>query len=179
MSYYADDVIYFSDNGLYTPSGNTPVYHISAAIGTFAQSRKNADSKSAAVYSVNGSPTSDDPNFGIAITGIVDEDGFTVPTRVDTDKNYEKPEITDGSNTRPSAETIVLTVTASGLTVGTSYNMYQYNQMTNVPSSQFNGNAGQAFASWSFTATGSTYVQSATIQSNQYAIFRTVPASAP
>jgi hypothetical protein len=177
--YYADDVIYFSDNGLYTPDGTDPIYYISAAIGDFAQSRHDADKSSAAVYSVNGDPTTADPNYGIALTGIVDIHNDCLPTRIDTNKNYESPEIVDGSNTRPTPMPMVLTVTVSGLTAGTAYNVYQYNSLANVPSSQFNSNSANAFAATAFTATEATYSFTVDIVSSDFAIFRTVLASAP
>ena len=218
-SYYADDVIYFSDNGhtthsahslraeartptrpasgltlrallvllcvfllqgLYTPvDPNVSVFECSAIVGQFAQSRKNADSKTAAVYSINGAPTSADPNFGIALTGIVDEHNDCMPLRVVTSTNQEQPEIVDGSNTRPAASPLTLTVIVSGLTVGTSYNLYQYNTMSNVPSSQFNANAGNAFAHWTFTASGASHQQTVDVMTSDLAVFRAVAASAP
>lgn len=179
-SYYADDVIYFSDNGLYTPvDPSVSIFECSAVVGQFAQSRKNADAKTAAVYSVNGNPTKSDPNFGIALTGIVDEHDDCLPLRVLTSTNQELPEIVDGSNTRPKAAPLTLTVIVSGLTSGTSYNLYQYNTMANVPSSKFNANAANAFAHWSFTAQGDTHQQTVDIMTSDLAVFRTVAAGAP
>jgi hypothetical protein len=179
LSYYDDDVIYFSDNGLYTPDGKDPVYKMSYTVQQFGNSRKAADTSSAPVYSLNSAPTVDDPNFGIAITGVVDEESNCLPTRVDTNVNYESPEIQDKSNIRPTPMALVLTVTASGLTVGQSYNMYQYNDFDSVPSSQFNANSGNAAEKYTFTANATTYEQVVNIQSDQITVFRTVSTSAP
>lgn len=173
------DDLKIMNQGLYTPSGNTPIYYMSFTLSSFANSRKAADKSSAGVYSVNGAPDSNDPNFGIAITGIVDENSNCLPTRVDSNLNYESPEIVDGSNVRPAPETLILTVTASGLTVGTSYNMYQYADFSDVPSTQFNANSGNAASTFTFTATETTYKKTVTIQSNQIAAFRTVATTAP
>lgn len=179
-SYYDDDVIYFTDNGLYTPDGNTPIYSFSYPLSTFMNSRSNADSSNAPVYSMNAAPTLNDPNYAIALTGIMDDDGTTMEVYMDTDKNYEEPEIVDGSNTRPSAMSLTLTVTVTGLTSGTEYNLYQYSHFQNVPTSSFNANAGQADASTTFTASGTTYTKTITgWQSDERVIFRCVPASAP
>jgi len=179
LSYYSDDVIYFSDNGLYTPDGTDPVYDMSFTLSAFAQSRKNCDKSSAGVYCINGSPTKNDPNFGIAVTGLQDKNGDCLPTRVDADKNYESPEIKDGSNTRPSTQPMVLTVTVSSLTIGTSYNLYQYNDFSKVPTSKFNSGSSGATNTYAFTATATTYQQVVNIKSSDLAIFRAVAASAP
>lgn len=85
------------------PDGTDPIYSISATIGDFAQSRHDADKSSAAVYSVNGAPTADHPNYGIAITGIVDIHSDCLPTRIDTNKNYESPEVSS-RHPRPPIE---------------------------------------------------------------------------
>ena len=70
---------------------------------------------------------------GIALTGIVDRSHETVPVRVATSVNYEKPHIGHHSNTRPQPMPLTLTVTVSGLKAGTAYNLYRYNSMGSVP----------------------------------------------
>jgi hypothetical protein len=178
-SYYADDVIYFSDNGLYTPDNpDVSVFTMSYPIGTFAQTRKNANSKTGGVYSVNGAPTKADPNFGIAITGIVDEHNDCLPIALTSNVNYESPEIKEGSNTRPTPMSMQITATVSGLTSGQAYNLYQYNNFDVVPSTGFNGHASSAIAKTPFTATGSTFSKTVTVMTNEYAIFRAVLQSA-
>jgi hypothetical protein len=87
---------------------------------------------------------------------------------------------------------MTLQVTVSGLTPGTAYNLYEYDFPTlsgadtgvgaalNVPTQNFNANAGMASAVTKFTATGSTYISAPIRQSSdQIAVFRAVAGSAP
>jgi hypothetical protein len=116
--------------------------------------------------------------------------------------NYENPYIGGpiGScnlgqcvrNTQPAAMLMSLQATVSGLTPGTTYNLYEYDFPTlsgadtgtaaalKVPTQNFNANAGMASSVTRFTATGSSYL-SAPIQmsSAQIVVFRAVAASAP
>lgn len=175
-TYYASDVITFSDNGLWTGTSNgQPQYVFSYPFGTFEASRRTANAKTGSVYSV----TNDNANYGVAITGIVDQSRETVPVRLATSVNYESPEIKNGSNTRPASMPLTLTVSVSGLTPGTAYNLYRYNAMASVPNSAFNANAASAYEKWSFVATGTSYVTTENIQSSDEAIYRAVPGSAP
>lgn len=73
---------------------------------------------------------------------------------------------------------MVLTVTISGLTVGRSYNIYQYNAMSSVPNSQFNANAANALATTTFTASDLTHSFTVDIVSSDFAVFRTVLTTA-
>lgn len=177
--YYDTDIIYFSDNGLYTPDGINSIYNMSYILHEFQLSRHEADKSSAGVYSVNNAPTSNDPNYGIAILGIKDDNSVCLPTRVYTNVNYEKPEIVDGSDTQPASEALILTVVVTGLTAGNTYNIYQYNDVTQIPTNSFNANSGNAYQQYTIQATDTSYSMTVNILSNQIAIFRTVPSTAP
>ena len=109
-SYYSDDILTFSDNGLWGNPSNPP-YIFSYPIGSFQATRKEANSKTGAIYSV----TNDASNYGIAVTGVMDTDHDTLPVRVATNVNDEVPAIVDGSNTRPAPMPLTLTITVSGL----------------------------------------------------------------
>ena len=175
-TYYSDDRITLEDHGVWTgTSSGVPPYFFQYALGSFQQTRRGANAVTAEVYSLkNGG------NYGIAITGIVDTDKKTVPVRLTTSQNYESPEIRDGSTTRPAASALTLTISLSGLTPGVPYNLYRYNAVGNIPTASFNANAARAAQKWSVRiSSGSTYVQTLTIQSNETAAFRAVPASAP
>jgi hypothetical protein len=175
-TYYSTNVITFNDNGLWTgtPSGQ-PQYVFSYPFGSFEATRKQANAENGNIYSVS----SDGSNYGIAITGVIDQDHETVPVSVATNLNYEKPAIKNGSNARPSPEPLTLTVTVSGLHSGTTYNLYRYNAMADVPNTAFNANASQAYEKWTIAATASTYTMTENIESSDEAIYRAVPASAP
>ena len=86
----------------------------------------------------------------------------------------------NGSNTRPAAKPVTLTVTVSNLTPGTTYTLYRYNTMANVPDSNINANAAKAAQKWTITIpSGSTYTMTQTINSNETAVYRAVPVGAP
>ncbi len=173
--YYADDVLTFNDGGLWTGTNGQPQNSFSYPFGTFATTRQRANSRTGAVYSLkNGA------DYGIAITGIIDLNRDTVPVRLTTSVNAETPTMVDGSNTRPAPKPVTLTITVSSLKPGTTYNLYRYSSMANVPDSTFNANAAKAAQKWTITIpSGSTYTMTQTINSNEIAVYRAVPAGAP
>ena len=174
-TYYADDTLTFNDNGLWTgtPTGQ-PQNTFSYPFGTFATTRQKANAKTGPVYSLkNGA------DYGIAITGIIDLNRETVPVRLTTSLNAETPGIVNGSNIRPAAKPITLTITISNMKPGTTYNLYRYNTMANVPDSNINANAAKAAQRWTITIkTGSTHTMTQTIMSNEIAVYRAVPVGA-
>ena len=145
-SYYGDDQIYFSDNGLWGSDTNPP-YHFTEGFDAFQATRQQANAKSAPVYSLNNDGT----NYGIAITGIIDLNGDTLPVRLETNVNYEKPEIKDKSNTRPTPIPLFLKITISNLEPGIPYKLYRYNDLASVPNSNFNSQP--AYQSWDIQMT--------------------------
>ena len=174
-TYYADDVLTFNDGGLWTGTNGQPQNSFSYSFGTFATTRQRANSRTGAVYSLKSGA-----DYGIAITGIIDLNRDTVPVRLTTSVNAETPTMVDGSNTRPAAKPVTLTITVSGLKPGTTYNLYRYSSMANVPDSTFNANAAKAAQKWTITIpSGSTYTMTQTINSNEIAVYRAVPAGAP
>lgn len=174
-SYYADDVIYFSDNGLWTPKGNVPIYLFDYAFGIFQQDRNQANAASASVYSLSTQGS----GFGIAITGVTDPNGETLPVSLKTSINYE-PAIQNGATSRPAPIPVTLTITLSNLEPGVSYKLYRYSQFGSVPDANFNASASQAQESWDVEiSSGTTYEMTEQIQSDEMAIYRAVRASAP
>jgi hypothetical protein len=174
-TYYTDDILTFNDNGLWTGANGQPQNTFSYTFGTFATTRQKANAKTAAVYSLkNGA------DYGIAITGIIDLSHETVPVRLTTSVNAERPVMVDGSNTRPAAKPVTLTITVSSLRPGTTYNLYRYNSMAAVPDSKINANAAKAAQRWAITIPfGSTYTMTQTINSSEIAVYRAVPVGAP
>lgn len=174
VAYYSDDVITFNDNGLWTGGGGVPQNAFSYAFGTFATTRRGANAKTGPVYSL-----SNGRDYGIAITGVIDLSHETVPVRLTTSTNAETPAIVDGSNTRPAAKPVTLTITVSGLKPGAKYTLYRYNSMSAVPDSNINANAAKATQKWTITATATTYTMTQTISSNEIAVYRAVAVGAP
>ena len=172
-TYYPTDVLTFNDNGLWTGGGQQNTF--SYPFASFQATRRQANAKTGHVYSLPDAVAND----GIALTGIADHDQETVPVRVATSLNYERPHIGHHSNTRPKPMALTLTVTVAGLQTGTAYNLYRYNSMSSVPNTAFNQHKSVASQSWAFTATGATHILTQLIQSNNQVIYRAVPASAP
>lgn len=173
--YYADDVIYFSDNGLWGDSVYPP-YIFSYPFAVFQANRKQANAKNGSIYSLSNSGS----NYGIAITGIIDLNGDTFPIRVDTNLNDEKPEIQNGTNIPPEPTPLTLTITLSNLEPHILYNLYRYDDLELVPDSDFNAHASQAYEKWQIQiGSGSTFVMTQQIQSDEIAVYRAVKATAP
>ncbi|OPA84019.1 hypothetical protein BFW87_29415 [Pseudomonas fluorescens] len=172
--YYADDVLTLSDNGLWSPDG-APVYRYNFPFGEFQADRREANAPARSVYSLPRGK-----QFGVAITGIIDHDGETLPVRLWTDINAEEPAMAQHANKRPTAAPLKLTVTLSGLKPNIAYTLYRYDNFTAVPDAAFNANASRATRQWKITIkTGSTYTLKETIRSDEVAVYRAVPDSAP
>lgn len=172
--YHPYDVIYFSDNGLWTDP--FPSYLFQYPFTPFQASRREANRKNGNIYSLakNGE------NYGIAIKGVIDLDGDTLPVSLSTNVNSELPTIVEGSNTPPSPTPVQLTITISGLKPNTRYNLYRYDDFDLVPTSHFNAHAGNAVESWVLEITsGSTYTMAEEILSDAIAAYRCVRGDAP
>lgn len=174
-SYYGDDVVTLSDNGLWSPDGK-PEYIFNFPFASSQATRKEANSKAHPVYSIPRGVR----NYGVAIKGILDRDGQTLPVRLSTNVNYEKPAMREGENKRPKPQNLILTVKVSGLKPGTSYKLYRYDNFKAVPNSSFNANAPKASKSWDLKIEkGSSFTVKEKISSNDIAVYRAVPATAP
>ena len=174
-TYFTADLFTFSDNGLWSPTG-VPAYFYQYPAGTFQASRTAANSQSGPIYSLAKRGN----NYGIAITGIIDRDGKALPVRVATSSNFEMPAMQEGSNKRPAPQTLTLTVTVSGLQPSLTYNLYRYNNFQSVPNTGFNANASKASKKWQVSInSGSTYSVTENISSDEIAVYRAVPTTAP
>ncbi len=174
-NYYGNDVITFSDNGLWTSSSGVQ-YFFSYGMDDFQADRKEANAVGGAIYSLSNSGS----NYGIAIAGVIDLNGDTLPVRVETNFNYEWPEIKDHSNKRPAAMPLELTINVFGLEPNVVYNLYRYSDLESVPTSHFNAHASQAFERWQFQiSSGSNYAMVQQINTDEMAIYRCVRESAP
>lgn len=171
--YYPDDVIVFSDNGLYTPQN----YYYPLEIGAALHDRQAANAVTGDVYSLPADPVT---KYGIAITGVMDLHHETLPVRVDTNLDYEFPEIRDNAGARPAPSLLTLTITVSNLTPGVVYNLYRYNQESDVPIEDFNANSKKAgILPWKVIKISSGTTWSMTLKnfkSSNKAFFRVVKA---
>jgi hypothetical protein len=173
-AYYTDDELKFSDNGLWTGTpGTKPQYVFDYPFGTFQATRQEANTPTGNVYSLADTVR----NYGIAITGVADPDHQTVPVRVASSVNDETPQIGHQSNTRPAPMPLTLTVTVSGLQPGTSYDLYRYDDVSKVPTSAFIQHATDASWKTQFTATGTSYTLTQSVESSDQVVYRAVPAT--
>jgi len=115
--------------------------------------------------------------YGIAHKGIIDQNGETHPIAITTDNRYENPQIKEGSEMRPVAGEIQLTVTVSKLQPGVQYNLYKYNDETMVPSSEFNANSMGAVSVLQITSFSDHYTFTETIKSIEKVFYRCVAAN--
>ncbi|MGA7384252.1 MAG: hypothetical protein WBW81_06055 [Methylocella sp.] len=153
-------------------------------------------------------------NYGFSVSGAIDNSSELMPIQLSIPSatytngvsnpldpvagwQYENSMIgtsllgTSCTNTPPQYWMVPLTLqpTVSGLTLGTTYNLYEYDfsgivgtgsaAALAVPTANFNQNASMATYVTQFTATGPTYSKTITRTSNQIIVFRAVPANAP
>ena len=173
---YGDDVLTLNDGGVWTGTPTKQPQNVfNFPFSTFPATRQGANSPSAGLYSIKTSG-----NTGMAITGVIDQSHETVPVRLATSVPTENPEMADGSNARPTPGPLTLTITVSGLKPGTSYNLYRYTTLASVPNATFNANAAKAAQKFTIKITsGSSYTTTQTINSNEVAVYRAVPAGSP
>jgi hypothetical protein len=171
--YFGDDVILFSDNGLWSGQNK---YQFKENFDAFRATRCQASAKDGPIYSLPDRVS----NYGLAVKGVIDLEGDTLPIRIDTNVNNEKPTIREGSNKRPKSMPLTLSVTLSSLQPHVKYNLYRYNRIKDVPHSKFNAHAKNALQHWEIQIeSGSTYTFEQQIKSDEIVIYRAVRASAP
>lgn len=175
QQYLASDVIRFSDNGLFTGNGD-PVYRFDDRFDSFRQTRAGANRKDGPIYSLKKGGR----QYGVAVTGVADRDGVTLPVRVETSANFEIPEMQDGSNAPPPSMPLELTAVVSIARPGRAHRLYLYDDFADVPEADFNANAARAARVWDIPArSGLSFEVKVAIRSDEVAVFRAVPASAP
>lgn len=173
--YFPTDTILYQDNGLWAPGG-IPPFEFRSSFAEFARNRAAANAPASPVYSLNNNRR----NYGIAITGVKDLRGDTIPVRLSTSVDDEVPAIREGSSTAPKPQTLGLTATVQIPNQTVAYNLYLYNDFASVPDSQFNANAAKAARVWRIPAgSGQKFTAKLNILSSDVAVFRAVPAKAP
>jgi hypothetical protein len=178
--YCDDDVLYFSDHGLWSPIKTGPQYIFSYKFGDIVGNRKEANSRCGPVYTLPNDPMIG--NYGIATIGPIDENNELLPVRVNININYESPEIGRNSNARPLPMTVDVTITISELLPNVPYKLYKYGDQNDIPKSSFNQFKNQAVMIWDIEISDNddtTVVIYDTILSSDKAIYRAVCADSP
>ncbi len=174
-SYFASDAIIMSDNGLYNV-GPTYPYLYSYRFSDFPMSREAANRPGGALYSLRDRPA----NFAVAITGVADRDGTTIPVRLTSDVNGEGEWNVLIGKRPPAPTSITLTAHVTIPDPEVAYNVYLYDDFSDVPRSDFNARAGQAIQAWRIPAgSGPKWTVTIAAMSDQTRVFRAVPTTAP
>lgn len=172
---FTRNTLLFSDNGLWGLPGRWP-FLFTVRFGAFPATRAAANAPRAPIYALPKGQR----NYGIAIAGVIDRDGQTVPVRLATSRNRETPAIRRGSNRRPPARPLGITVTVSGLTPGTAYRLYRYNRLAAIPTGSFNALAHRAAEVRDIIGPASREINfRLVIRSDETLAYRCVPATAP
>jgi hypothetical protein len=170
--FFENDRLTFSDNGLFGTPRDTP-YLYTYTFAAFPKSREQVKGKSGPLYGLPDYGR----NYGVAITGVMDADGETLPVRVATNRNDEVPAMKNKATVRPAPMPLTLTITVSKLTPGVAYKLYRYNRIGAVPDSRFNANAPAASQTWDINiSSGSKFVLTQNILSDEVAAYRCVRA---
>lgn len=173
---FSDDVITFSDNGLYGPTGDPPAYQFlySLRMRSLAANRRQANNPRGLIYRLKSKA----PNYAIAIAGPLDLDGVTIPVRLDASEDHE-PDLADGATAAPAPVALTLTATVAIPDTSAAYTLYLYDDFAKVPVANFNASASAAKQTWQIPAnSGSTYSTQLQTTTGATAIFRAVPQSA-
>jgi hypothetical protein len=188
VQYHPGDFITFSDNGLYGAPPQYP-YLYRYQVGTFKGDRSAGSAQDGRVYTLPDKVQ----NCGIAIEGVLDDDGYCIPVRISSSTHIEpdrNPHLAPGSTPTsplwdgPPASTplrLTATVDLSGQNGQSGpWNLYRYDDFAIVPVQGFNAAAGDAAQQWSIPAGyGPTFTVEHDALSNETVVFRAVPASAP
>lgn len=179
-TYYPDDIILFSDNGIYTPCGNIQCvpapdscvpYYYPARLDTFIKTRREANSRG--IYALQKDLCGSCFLYGVGFPGLA-EDGPAkyYPVRMTSSLNYEAgcnvlvsdsftgadtccmyqgPAFGQGTqNLKPNPGSFDLVATVSGLTKGGKYTLLRFENEKDIP--------GKPAEKTDFTAAGSTHV---------------------
>lgn len=186
VHYDPGDFITFSDNGLYGLPPQYP-YLYRYQVGAFQGDRAAANAPDGPIYMLSNTT----PNCGIAIEGVLDDDGFCLPVRMSCGTNGEpNPPMMPNSPPPSSSQSalcdqppppwgpirLVVTVDLRGQTG--PCNLYRYDDFAKVPAQNFNSR--DAVQRWSIPAgSGPRFVVEYEAMSDETVVFRAVPASAP
>lgn len=169
------DTITISDNGLVNIGPNYP-FLFTYSFGSFPRTRAQANAPGGPMYSLRNRP----PNYGTAVSGVVDPQGVTLPVRLTSDARGEgvQNEPVMRRPPRPFAITLTARVTITDPTQ--AYRVYLYDDFGDVPTRDFNAHADRAVASWTIPAgSGDSWEVAIRALSSDTRVFRAVPVSAP
>ena len=174
-AYSGTDTITISDNGLHTIGQNIP-YLYTYTFDSFLRTRAQANAVGGPIYSLRSTPK----NFGVAVRGIIDTDGVTVPVRLISNVDGEGVQNQPVMKQPPAPMPITLTARVKLPDPSRAYRVYLYDDFAKVPGHNFNAKSERAMRVWTIPAGGS-HLWSVTIHAmtSDTRVFRAVPVSAP
>ena len=176
ITYYPNDQLIFSDNGLWNSHGHIDNFVFQYGFDAIQKSRVQANARTGSIYSLNNNGT----NYGISISGVIDLDGSTILVRCTTSTDRELPEMQEGATDQPASSPLTITANVSIPDESVAYNLYMYNDFLKVPTSSFNAGSANSTRTWTIPAgSGSTFSVSVDMQSHETAVFRAVRITAP
>ena len=169
-NFYPDDELIIDDHGLYYEDKYNIPYIFKIKFSDLINDRVGANNVNSPTYSLPDSIC-----YGITLKGLKADGAY--PIRLMTSVNFEKPVMKEGANQRPPPMPMTLRLTISGLTAGTSYTLLTYNDLRQVPESDFMSptQITKAMARTDFIATSDVQViDKVPIRSDQTVIYRCV-----
>lgn len=161
-AYHADDVLVINNN-----YRNDSIAH---SFDDFKGTRK-----SCARTEDDGGCIPKKVDYGVAIQGVRDTNGETLPVQLSVDR-WDEPNVVTGEH----PVDLTGTLTATGLSHGESYLLLRYKDASDVPAKNFDSASSQKAAEkvLPFTASGSawTYTDTLAIPSSGSAFYRLVRA---
>ena len=147
---------------------------LSGTFGRLLSDRRAANRSSAEPYSIPSGVA----NYGLAISGVADRDQVTIPVRLQASR-YDEPVLSEGSLQPPTPEPLALRATVLIPDQNQSYNLYRYNDLSNVPDASFNAAAASAIQSWVIPAhSGASASFDLDVLTSDTVVFRAVPSTA-
>ena len=145
--------------------------------GTFRsllRDRRGANASSARPYSVPSGVR----NYAVAVEGVADRDGATIPVMLQASRHGE-PAMVDGALLPPAPEPLAIRATVFIPNQDQSYNLYRYDDFSKVPEASFNAAASNAVQSWVIPAhSGAAVVFDVNVLTSDTVVFRAVPSAA-
>jgi len=174
--YHDSDIVTIADHAVVPKNPDlTPPCYFSFVVKDWMANREQANDPTGHIYSM---PRRDYTirNYGVAQTGIIDLKNECLKVTVETDKNYEQPQIVNQSEERPTPMPLILTVTVHNLEDGVEYMLYRYDDENLVPDHSFNEHNANAKEAISFrgSATSSIFQITKNIMSDEKVIYRAV-----
>ena len=150
-------------------------FRFTASFAGFQANRRQANAPRGPVYSLRDTP----PNYGLAVTGVRDAGGVTLPVLVQASLDGEGLENQAELRRPPEPRPFTLTARVTIPDPSQAYVLYRYDYFASVPVRGFNAAADQAVQRWMIPPfSGSSMEVSVPAWTDDTVVFRAVPLTA-